>query len=385
MVFLKRVVFIVCIVLLKGSLLIYANANANQLDIFSQENIKIEPAQIVQHLLLANANGVISGVVKEGIIAVDSSVTITAEAQIQGQIIVVGGELKVEPGASIENPPWTIAHSGLPFSNLVVGILFLLFIVPLVILPFLLWAILNVFRHKLWYCRLRRHFFRIQHRYPVIYIAGALTISGIMLTAFTDLVWHTIFRHTMGVFDNSFIWLIRYFNNTGLDQAMILITNLGYGYTYDLIVLSTFIVLAILNRWLEIRGLAVCLFGGAILNELLKHLFERARPDAFHVVEAAGYSFPSGHAMVSLCFYGMLAFLLIRNVPSWRWRIIVVSCTEIFILLIGISRVYLGVHYPSDVLAGYTAGAAWLAFSISLLMWWERKREHSHKIKASKS
>jgi undecaprenyl-diphosphatase len=180
----------------------------------------------------------------------------------------------------------------------------------------------------------------------------------------------------MGVFDNAFIWLIRYFATAGLDKVMIFITNLGYGYTYDFIVFISFVVLAVLKRWLEMRGLAVCLVGGVILNELLKHLFERARPETFRIVEATGYSFPSGHAMVSLCFYGMIAFLIARTIPLWRWRMVVLSSAGLFILLIGISRIYLGVHYPSDVLAGYTAGGTWLAFSISLVMWWERKLRH---------
>jgi len=92
------------------------------------------------------------------------------------------------------------------------------------------------------------------------------------------------------------------------------------------------------------------------------------------MVVATGYSFPSGHAMVSLCFYGMLAFLIARRVKKWQYRYGIAILTMFFIAAIGVSRIYLGVHYPSDIAAGFAAGAVWLTFTISLLWWWEEQR-----------
>jgi undecaprenyl-diphosphatase len=381
MIYQKRMasILIVLLFLLKFCVFVYAQEKVEEVDIFSQENIKIESSQTIHRLLIANADAVVAGVVKEGIIVVDGNLTIMHGSKVDGKIIILGGELHRESGAKIESKPWIIATSGVPLKNVVIGILFLLFIFPVVIFPFVLWSTIHFLRNVAWYRYIKRQFFRLQHRWPSIYIVSTFAISGITLIAFSELAWKTIFRHTMGAFDNAFIWLVRYFATGTLDRIMIIITNLGYGYTYGVIVLAAFLVLAIQKRWLEVKGLLICLLGGVALNELLKRLFERARPDVFQVVEAMGYSFPSGHAMVSLCFYGMIAFLIARNIPLWRWRLVVMVSAALFILSIGISRIYLGVHYPSDVLAGYTAGTMWLAFSVSLLMWWERKYRYKEK------
>ena len=121
-------------------------------------------------------------------------------------------------------------------------------------------------------------------------------------------------------------------------------------------------------------ALAICLAGGAVLSILLKSLFHRVRPETFWVVPETGFSFPSGHALATMCFYGMLAFLAIRNIEKWRGRLAVITIAVIISLAVGISRIYLGVHYPTDVVAGYAAGFMWLTFCISLLMWWEKDR-----------
>ena len=100
--------------------------------------------------------------------------------------------------------------------------------------------------------------------------------------------------------------------------------------------------------------------------QVLKRIFERVRPDIFPVIAESGYSFPSGHAMGAICFYGILAYfagLGLRSKPL-RWGLM--AAAGIYILLIGLSRVYLGVHYPTDILAGYAAGATWLFFCITL-------------------
>ena len=238
----------------------------------------------------------------------------------------------------------------------------------------MIWLLFNHFKRFPCYGRLENQFYRIQDRWPLLYVVLTLGLSCSMLALFSFLAWQTIFRHATGMFDNIVIWLVRYFANPTLDSIMIFVSNLGYSYSYGFIVVAAFTILALYRRWLEFGGLAICSSGGAVLNYILKNLFERARPDDFRIVAAFGYSFPSGHAMVSIYFYGMLAFLIARNIKSWQWRCFLTAITILFIVTMGISRIYLGVHYPSDVVAGYTAGSMWLLFSISLLMWWERKR-----------
>ncbi|MEN6413817.1 MAG: phosphatase PAP2 family protein [Veillonellales bacterium] len=215
----------------------------------------------------------------------------------------------------------------------------------------------------------------LERRWPLLYILIGLLLSAILLTLFAELAWKTLFRHQLDGFDNRVIWFIRYYANNHLDSVMIQITSLGSAPFYGVLAVLTLAGLSLYRRWLETAALAVCLAGGGLLNFLLKDLFERNRPDMFRVIDETGYSFPSGHAMVSLCFYGMLAYLISRHIPRWRWRFLLFILTAIFVVAIGISRIYLGVHYPTDVLAGYAAGSTWLFFCLSLLMWWEQKRK----------
>ncbi|WP_048601733.1 phosphatase PAP2 family protein [Rubeoparvulum massiliense] len=107
--------------------------------------------------------------------------------------------------------------------------------------------------------------------------------------------------------------------------------------------------------------LFLALLGGWLFNAWLKSLFHRTRPSIMALVEETGYSFPSGHAMVGTAFYGMMAYLLwhhlkLQGKPAF-W---VLPSFGLFIILMGLSRVYLGVHYGSDVLAGFAAGFLWI-------------------------
>ncbi len=109
----------------------------------------------------------------------------------------------------------------------------------------------------------------------------------------------------------------------------------------------------------------IVLIGSGLLIDLFKDLFERPRPP-FHnqFAKEMSYSFPSGHAVASAVAYGMLAYCLALRWHTWRRRIVVVAVFGLLVLLIGFSRLYLGVHYLSDVLAGYALALAWLALSI---------------------
>lgn len=112
--------------------------------------------------------------------------------------------------------------------------------------------------------------------------------------------------------------------------------------------------------------LVVAVGGGALINLLLKLLFGRPRPsfiDMFY--EEIGFSFPSGHAMLSVLFFGVLAYLVWRHSQRGGWRLIVVFTAAVLSLLVGVSRLVLGVHFLSDVLAGWTAGIVWLSACIT--------------------
>lgn len=147
------------------------------------------------------------------------------------------------------------------------------------------------------------------------------------------------------------------------------ITDLGD--TPFLAMLTAVVAVALGLRGLRRRKYAllgalwiVCALGGALLNFLLKDVFQRQRP-ALHVIAVGGWSFPSGHAMGSFVVYGMLAYLLLRVVRRPLPRKLILVGTVVLVGLIGFSRVYLGAHWPSDVLGGWNAGAVWLALCIS--------------------
>ena len=125
------------------------------------------------------------------------------------------------------------------------------------------------------------------------------------------------------------------------------------------------------HRWYSIKVPVIAL-GSISLNLILKFLFDRERPIIPHLVKSYGLSFPSGHAMISASFYGLLIYLVWVNVkePFLRWTLVV--ALAIFILLIGFSRVYLHVHYASDVLAGFAAGLLWVIVAVYSLQKLER-------------
>ena len=107
----------------------------------------------------------------------------------------------------------------------------------------------------------------------------------------------------------------------------------------------------------------VTLAGAAILDLGLKQLFVRARPQAFfdYYPTPKSFSFPSGHALFAVCFFGGLAVLLTHRLRGWLARILVWAVALVLIFLIGVSRVYLGVHYPTDVIGGFAVGTVWVA------------------------
>ena len=118
----------------------------------------------------------------------------------------------------------------------------------------------------------------------------------------------------------------------------------------------------------------VAALGAEALDQIMKLLFDRPRPEPFFgLASPITHSFPSGHAMVSCCFFGVLAVILTAREPSRARRISIFAAAAILVALMGFSRVYLGFHYPTDVLAGYAAAVVWLAVVRAVLMAFKRK------------
>jgi membrane-associated phospholipid phosphatase len=155
------------------------------------------------------------------------------------------------------------------------------------------------------------------------------------------------------------------FASPGLTRAMFAISFMGDNGMFAMVILT--VVLFLYERWRRgLVWLSITMVGALILNATLKLAFARVRPVPFFGTLPHSYSFPSGHALMSFCFYGVMAGLIMARVRS-RWLRIVLWCaTALLVLLIGISRIYLGVHYPSDVVAGYLAGAIWVTTMIAV-------------------
>lgn len=117
------------------------------------------------------------------------------------------------------------------------------------------------------------------------------------------------------------------------------------------------------HKWYSIK-IPVIAIGGVLLMFLLKHIFNRPRPLIPLLEPVRGLSFPSGHAMMSVSFYGLLIILAWENIRNRYWKSLLIILLSLFILLIGFSRIYLRLHYFSDVIAGFAAGIIWLSISV---------------------
>ena len=150
-----------------------------------------------------------------------------------------------------------------------------------------------------------------------------------------------------------------------LTKLMLLTTALGSTKEFVLITLVCSLIMFFSCSYLLGIYLSISVaFGAGGLNQLLKALFRRERPHILRLATEHGFSFPSGHAMGSVILYGGLAFVL-YHLYKGKWPFVVgVIIASVLIILIGISRIYLGVHYPSDVIAGYAGGVAWLLSSV---------------------
>jgi membrane-associated phospholipid phosphatase len=140
-----------------------------------------------------------------------------------------------------------------------------------------------------------------------------------------------------------------------LTTLMFVITSFGA----DVTVVGVFIIAAIFSlrrRKKEAILFSLSVFVGLLMNFVLKDFFQRLRPDMNPLLELDSYSYPSGHAMNGFVFYGLLAFYLIRFTKKSLLEISIAVVSAVLVILIGLSRIYLGVHYPTDVLAGYMAG-----------------------------
>ena len=145
--------------------------------------------------------------------------------------------------------------------------------------------------------------------------------------------------------------------NDKLTPIVKVITHIGGAkIVFVLTVLAIILIKGLKNKLFLLTGIV----GTAGLNVVLKHIVQRERPNINRLIPEKGYSFPSGHSMMSMAFYGMLIFLIFKYVKNTalKWTLIVIL--TILLSTIGITRIYLGVHYPSDVIGGFVVSLTYL-------------------------
>jgi undecaprenyl-diphosphatase len=165
-----------------------------------------------------------------------------------------------------------------------------------------------------------------------------------------------------------------------LTKFFLIVTAFG---SLEAIVLLGVVVAALLawrRMWTLLVTWLAAVAGSALLDRLLKEFFHRPRPHFAHpLLVETSYSFPSGHAMESFVAYGMLAYFAVLALRTWEARVAVVCGAALLVVLIGFSRMYLGVHYFSDVVAGYAAGGVWLSALITGAETIRRSKTHGNK------
>ncbi len=197
----------------------------------------------------------------------------------------------------------------------------------------------------------------------IIFIGSFILISFLMEMEKLVLFDNRIISYVQGLESQPLTTIMKFFSFIGDTVPVIVIT-----------LLSAFFLYRVLHHRRELVLLMITMIGSTLLNVLLKHLFQRARPDINQIAFEEGFSFPSGHSMAAFSLYGILTFLLWRHIDTRVGRGTLLTVNGLMILIIGLSRIYLGVHYPSDVIGAYTASGFWLFSVIWYYQWLQERR-----------
>lgn len=166
-------------------------------------------------------------------------------------------------------------------------------------------------------------------------------------------------------FDEAIYQAIHKCSNSVLDAFFIQFTHIGD--TIPTIIIACGFVIALIkwkDKFLVLSNLLLTV--GA--NQIIKHIIMRERPPLERrLITQGGYSYPSGHSMASLCLYGVLLYLVITKIKNRKLKIALASLLTLMIIMIGVSRIYVGVHYPTDVIGGYLLTIVILIINISLI------------------
>jgi len=208
------------------------------------------------------------------------------------------------------------------------------------------------------------------------YLSAVVLGAGYFLFGFLSIAADLVTSSALVGVDQQYSGLLRAFRTPMLTRLLWGFTVLGDPRVATLLTLLTIGLLLVWGRRAEAWLVGATVGGGAVLSALAKLAFHRPRPLAqFALIKLpSSFSFPSGHALNSLLFFGVLAFVLVRLTKRLGWRLAILGAAAVAVLLTGLSRVYLGVHWPSDVVASWSLAAAMLSVTCGLYLMRARYR-----------
>ena len=195
-------------------------------------------------------------------------------------------------------------------------------------------------------------------------------ILAVLVFVFAFIV-HELFENKLQNFDATVYTFIISFKTEILTETFKVITFMSS--PIFLIIVSGLLFLIFKNKKYGLLSLCNLVFI-TLLNQILKFTFERPRPFEWMLIEEKGYSFPSGHAMVSAAFYGILIYLIWQTKIKTTYKKIWTALLAILIILIGLSRIYLGVHYASDIIAGFTISLSYVIIATTIINYYLKHR-----------
>ncbi|MFD2706644.1 phosphatase PAP2 family protein [Salibacterium lacus] len=211
----------------------------------------------------------------------------------------------------------------------------------------------------------------------LLYLALALIVIGVSFYIFVELADEVAEQEKFAL-DRRTADAVASMQTGWLDTAMAVITEIGSvpWLTAGSILLAVCIFFAYRRKWWRLLYFAVAMIGISILTKTLKLTFERQRPDVLQQHDGTGFSFPSGHSTGPIVFYGFIVYLVFRSSMSGTAKWLLNGALVLLTLLIGFSRVYLNVHYITDVIGGFALGLSWLVVCLLVLelSLWRRKR-----------
>lgn len=186
-------------------------------------------------------------------------------------------------------------------------------------------------------------------------------LIAVILMIFFIIVTALVVTNNISWFDDSIYNFIIGFRSNPLDLVLKTITRLGDTIVIMIIVIVTLMFLNKRNR--IILGSTTILT--VTFNQAIKHILRRPRPEHLRLIKQGGFSYPSGHSMIAICVYGIMIYLINKNIKNKKIKIMLSILLTILILTIGISRIYVGVHYPSDVLGGFLLSGTILILNLT--------------------